>query len=136
MGGGEETVDTFPLKKLINIYEESLLIIKDQNETIKNLIQQNSKIIKIYTSKNTLHCEENWFIPIGKYKDPCLVCKYYGHGGNYCPNIQESYLGACYKCWNTDHEAKNCSQRSREPPFKSNYITPEKLIKKIGKGEF
>jgi len=86
----------------------------------------------LFTSKNTLLSESsNWIYPTERFYRPCLICRYYGHGFDYCPNLQKHFLKTCLRCYRPNHDAKSCRNEKRDPPFKEEYITPKELINSV-----
>src|SRR6266487_6019697 len=86
----------------------------------------------LFTSKGTYLSEaSNWIYPVERFYRPCLICRYYGHGFDDCPNIKKAFIGSCLRCYYPDHNAKSCPNKKRNPPFKEGYISPEKLINSI-----
>jgi hypothetical protein len=59
-----------------------------------------------------------------RYNESCYICSYYGHGVASCPNIIESFLGTCIRCFKQGHVISQCKNQKENAPLKSGYKLP------------
>jgi hypothetical protein len=83
-----------------------------------------SKDVKISKTNN------NYLIPYHPFKDPCFICKYFGHGIRNCPNIKKEFRGGnyCLNCWEAGHLVAECNGEIKVPPYNENFLSPEEII--------
>nr|CAG8626666.1 655_t:CDS:2 [Entrophospora candida] len=110
-----------------------LKLAENQSKSIHELLklQTFNKLENIFTSKDVeLNCRDNWIRPVASFVKPCRACGYYGHTQKSCKNILPSYKLSCSRCWQSSHNKDKCLSSKRDTPFCSEYIQPEKLLKK------
>ncbi|RIA87882.1 hypothetical protein C1645_739798 [Glomus cerebriforme] len=87
---------------------------------------------KYYTSENVvLNKHTNWFVPCYPQQNPCLVCHYFGHNSETCPNIPYTAYNKCVRCWQLGHNFQSCQSSKVRPPFKNNFFYPNELLNRI-----
>lgn len=83
----------------------------------------------IYSSKNVKisKTNNNYLIPYHPFKDPCFICKYFGHGIRNCPNIKKEFRDGnyCLNCWEAGHLGAECSGETKVPPYNETFLAPE-----------
>lgn len=87
-----------------------------------------SKDVKISKANN------NFLIPYHPFKEPCYICKYFGHGMRTCPNIKKEFRSGsyCLNCWDSGHSSGECSSANNKvPPYNENFLSPEEIINRL-----
>lgn len=121
---------------ILNISQSNAETAKTQAMSIHELILKLSSSTsfknKICTSEGVeLNHKENWLCPVlPSFTNPCKSCGYYGHTQKTCFNILPSYRSSCTKCWNDGHIRDKCTNKKRDTPFRTGFVTPQKIIEK------
>lgn len=89
----------------------------------------------IYSSKDVKvsKTNNNYLIPFYPFKEPCLICKYFGHGLKNCPNIKNEFRNGnhCLNCWEVGHLSGECSGETKVPPYNEQFLSPEEIINRL-----
>ena len=129
-----EEISYSELKKLYNL---SMLTLTNMSKVLLTTLIPTSTPIPttlqtIYSSKDVKisKMNNNYLIPYHPFKDPCFVCKYFGHGIRTCPNIKKEFRSGnyCINCWETGHLAVDCSGETKVSPYNKHFLSPEEII--------
>lgn len=130
---GREGISYKELKELHNF---SMLTLANMSKVLPKTPTPTPTIPQtIYSSKDVKisKTNNNYLIPYHPFKDPCFICKYFGHGMRNCPNIKKEFRGDnyCLNCWKAGHLAGDCSGETKVPPYNEHFLSPEEIINRL-----
>jgi hypothetical protein len=118
------------LNHIENTNQKNYDIQKDSLRLISNTILMSKSFqVKSESAKGVTLSSTNSPWPTEIFTNPCLICKYYGHGHKDCENIMKDYQGSCLRCFGYGHIAADCFLKTpRTPPFKENFKEPSVFL--------
>lgn len=116
------------LKELHNL---SMVTLSNMSKVLPQTIPRTPQTM--YSSKDVeiSRSNNNFLVAYHPYKEPCHICRYFGHGMKNCPNVKPEFRGCCVICWESGHSSGDCRGETKAVPFNEHYTLPEDIVNRF-----